>query len=117
MGNLFTTDIAHCALATVLTERAGLFWQRHVRLPLLEVQYETLVTEPEAQARRIIAFLELAWEPDCLDVAVPRRPVITLSQFQVRQSVSARSVGRWQRYAKQLAPMLEIQGMQEEVLF
>jgi tetratricopeptide (TPR) repeat protein len=116
-GNLFTTDIAHCALATVLAERAGLFWQRHLRLPLLEVQYETLVTEPEAQARRIIAFLGLGWEAACLDVAVPRRPVITLSQFQVRQSVSARSVGRWRRYAKQLKQMFEIQGIEEEVLF
>ncbi len=115
-GNLFTTDIQHCALATVLAERAGLFWQRQLRLPMLEVQYETLVSEPEAQARRIIAFLELAWEPGCLEVAVPRRPVITLSQFQVRQSVSARSVGRWRRYAKQLAPMFEVEGMAEAAL-
>jgi tetratricopeptide (TPR) repeat protein len=110
-GNLFTTDIRHCALATVLAERAGLFWQRHLRLPMLEVQYETLVTEPEAQARRIIEFLELDWEAACLDVAAPRRPVITLSQFQVRQSVSARSVGRWRKYATHLAEMFEIEGM------
>ncbi len=116
-GNLFTTDVRDCALATVLAERAGLFWQRHLRLPMLEVQYETLVTEPEAQARRIIAFLELDWEAACLDVGQARRPVITLSQFQVRQTVSARSVGRWRRYEKQLAPMFEVLQMKEDVLF
>ncbi len=74
---------------------------------LLDVQYETLVGDFEAQARRIVAFCGLEWDARCLDFSRTERPVRTLSQAQVRQPLFASSIGRWRHYEKHLGPLIE----------
>lgn len=71
----------------------------------LEVQYETLVAEFEPQARRIVAFTGLPWDPRCLDFSKTERPVRTLSRLQVRQPLFTSSIGRWRHYEKHLKPL------------
>jgi len=73
---------------------------------ILEVRYEKLVTDFEAEARRLIGFLGLAWTPACLDFHKSERPVLTASLNQVRQPLYASSNGRWSAYEHQLAPLL-----------
>ena len=73
-------------------------WQSVSPLPILEVDYEDVVADTEAQARRLIDFAGLRWEPDCLQFHSSGRSVQTLSRWQVRQPVHSRSVGRWRNY-------------------
>ena len=75
--------------------------------PTLEVRYEDLVGDPEAESRRLIAFLGLAWDPACLAFHETERPVLTASLWQVRQPLYGSSVGRWRHYRKHLGPLLE----------
>ncbi|HEY0107286.1 MAG TPA: sulfotransferase [Rhizomicrobium sp.] len=72
---------------------------------MLEMQYENLVGDFEAQARRIVAFCGLDWDPACLRFHEAGRPVRTLSQAQVRQPLFTSSIGRWRRYAHRLQPL------------
>ncbi|HMA50399.1 MAG TPA: sulfotransferase, partial [Magnetospirillaceae bacterium] len=72
----------------------------------LEVDYEVLVAEPEAQTRRLLAHCGLAWDPACLAFHETRRAVRTASAVQVRQPLYRRSIGRSQFYAPLLAPLL-----------
>jgi tetratricopeptide (TPR) repeat protein len=72
---------------------------------LLEVQYEELVQDTEAWARRMVDFVGLAWDPSCLEFHRTERAVITASKWQVRQKINTGSVGRWRRYARYLAPL------------
>ena len=72
---------------------------------LLEVPYEALVDEPEAWARRMLAFVGLPWDPRCLEFHQTDRVVITASKWQVRQKISRRSVGRWRNYEKHIGPL------------
>jgi tetratricopeptide (TPR) repeat protein len=74
-------------------------------LPLLEVPYEGLVTEPEQWTRRMLDFVGLPWDPQCLQFHENPRAVITASRWQVRQKINARSVGRWRNYERHLAPL------------
>jgi tetratricopeptide (TPR) repeat protein len=67
---------------------------------LLEVPYEGLVAEPETWTRRVLEFVELPWDSRCLDFQRTQRPVVTASKWQVRQPITARSIGRWRHYAK-----------------
>jgi tetratricopeptide (TPR) repeat protein len=85
------------------TQFAGRF-QRTV--PLLEVPYEGLVTDPEPWTRRMLDFIGLPWDPGCLRFHESSRAVITASRWQVRQTINARSVGRWRNYEKHLAPLM-----------
>ncbi len=107
-GNLFSTDQADCAYAAKQIERIGSLWQATSRLKILDVVYEDLVADLEANVRRIIDFLELPWEPTCLDFQNTKRHVDTPSSWQVRQPIYSTSVGRWRRFEKHLGPMLAV---------
>jgi len=72
---------------------------------MLEVPYEELVRDPEAWIRRMVDFIGLPWDPQCLQFQQAQRAVITASRWQVRQKINAGSVGRWRHYAKYLTPL------------
>ena len=72
---------------------------------LLEVRYESLVEDPEHWARRMLAHLDLPWDPRCLEFHQTERPVLTASSWQVRQPIGKGAIGRWRRYARHLEPL------------
>lgn len=75
---------------------------------ILRVQYEDVVTDLETQVRRILDFLELPWEDDCLRFHATERAVRTASSEQVRQPIYASGVGFWRHYAPQLDELREV---------
>ncbi|WP_052632698.1 tetratricopeptide repeat-containing sulfotransferase family protein [Pseudoxanthomonas suwonensis] len=83
-------------------------WQAVLALPILELHYEELATRPEPQARRLIEFAGLPWDPACLEFHRSERGVQTPSRWQVKQPIYTRSIGRWRHYADHLAPLLEV---------
>ena len=78
----------------------------------LEVEYEAVVDDLEGQARRMIAFLGLPWDPACLEFHRTKRPVRTASVNQVRKPIYRGSVGRWRAHAAQLGPLLKALGVE-----
>jgi len=78
----------------------------------LEVEYEAVVDDLEAQARRMIAFLGLTWDPACLEFHRTKRPVRTASVNQVRKPIYRGSVGRWRQHAAYLGPLLKALGVE-----
>ncbi len=77
---------------------------------MLEVQYEDLVADHEAQARRLIAFCGLEWSDACLDFFKNDRSIRTASVIQVRQPIYTTSLARWKRYEPHLGPLIETLG-------
>jgi hypothetical protein len=73
---------------------------------MLEVQYEDVVEDIEAQTRRILAHCGLEWDPRCLDFHRSERQVRTVSVAQVRQPIYKSAVGRWRRFEPFLGPLL-----------
>jgi len=74
---------------------------------MLELGYEELVKDFEGSARRLVEYCGLPWDDACLSFHTTARPVRTASLAQVRQPIYASSVGRWRRYEKELAPLME----------
>jgi tetratricopeptide (TPR) repeat protein len=100
-------------LAHYYREYRRLMAHWRVTLPpeaLLEVPYESLVEDPEAWSRRMLAHLGLSWDPRCLEPHRTERPVLTASRWQVRQPIGKGSVGRWRRYERYLGPLREALG-------
>ncbi|MGC9216727.1 tetratricopeptide repeat-containing sulfotransferase family protein [Acidithiobacillus sp.] len=98
-------DLAHHYL---FYQRLMAHWRKVLPLPLLEVSYEDLTAAPEAEVHRILDFLELPWDPAVLQFYANRRAVLTSSRFQVREPIHRRAAGRWQQYARELAPLSAI---------
>ncbi len=74
---------------------------------MLEVQYESLVDDFEAEARRIVVYCGLAWDERCLAFHRSERSVRTASLTQVRQPIYRSSLQRWRRYEKHLGALKE----------
>ncbi len=68
-------------------------WHQVLPGRILNVAYEALVTDPNAQARRILTHCGLDWHPDCAHPDRTPGPVATASAWQVRQPIHGGSVG------------------------
>ncbi len=108
----FTLDLSD--LAHYYREHHRLMNHWRSALPpgtLLEVPYAGLVADQETWSRRIIEFAGLDWDPRCLEFHMTRRPVLTASNWQVRQKIYSSSVGRWRNYEKFIKPLLELRDL------
>ena len=83
-------------------------WRDLLGERMLDVFYEDTVQDLEANARRIIKFLGLPWQDECLQFHEQKTSVSTASAVQVREPAHTRSVGRWRRYETSLQPVAEI---------
>lgn len=92
-------DIAHCY---VQHERLVRHWLAMRSDHTHVIDYADLVQDHERAARRLIAAVELEWDPRCLDFHQHDRQVKTASNWQVRQPIYTTSVARWQAYAHHL---------------
>lgn len=89
-------------------DRLARHWQETLGDNYCEVHYEDVVADTEAEARRLVAFLGLAWHSACLEFHRNPAPVATASSVQVRQPVYRTSVGRWRRYEREIAPLRQL---------
>jgi tetratricopeptide (TPR) repeat protein len=92
-------------------------WKSVTKIPILTVQYETLVRDTESETRRIIEFLGLPWDDACL--AHHRKatkgtgrtaegatlPPPTLSSEQASKPITDASIGRGARFGAALDAM------------
>ena len=81
---------------------------------ILDVHYEYLVADLEGQARRIVEYCGLEWDPRCLDFHKTERPVRTASATQVRQPLYSTAIQRWRAYESFLTPLLAELGMRSK---
>ncbi|MBV9812270.1 MAG: sulfotransferase, partial [Acetobacteraceae bacterium] len=107
-SQLFSYDLADCGRRYREQERLTAHWRAVLPLRTIAMPYEALVADLDVQARRLIEFLGLAWEPACLDFHRTERAVLTASSWQVRQPLYNRSVGRWHVYQSYLGPLLRL---------
>ncbi|MCZ6559821.1 MAG: sulfotransferase [Gammaproteobacteria bacterium] len=85
-------------------------YRQVISIPMLEVVYEELVEDFEAQVRMLLEFVGLEWEPACLEFHRLGRNVITSSHAQVRKPVYRDSSGRYKNYQDYLQPLVDILG-------
>lgn len=65
---------------------------------LFELDYETLIADPEPTIRQVIDFLGLPWDDACLHHSENQSAINTPSRWQARQPIYKSSVERWRRY-------------------
>jgi tetratricopeptide (TPR) repeat protein len=83
-------------------------WRRQLSpRRFLEVDYETLVSEPRVTAQALVDFLALPWNEACLRFFETPRAVSTASFAQVRRPIYGSSVGRAASLHSHLRPLIE----------
>jgi hypothetical protein len=101
----FQRDLTHLGHFYRQYQRLMAHWKSVLDLPILDVQYEHLVADSESQSRRMVEFLGLPWDDRCLQFHKTKRPCMTASVAQIRRPIYDKSVRRWKKYEKHLAPL------------
>ncbi len=74
-------------------------WQQRFPNRIHSLCYEALISDPQAELRALLDWLEQDWTDDLLTAADNRHRVIhTASTWQARQALYPSSVGRWKHY-------------------
>ncbi|EIL93846.1 tetratricopeptide repeat-containing sulfotransferase family protein [Rhodanobacter spathiphylli] len=106
----YSFDLLDTGRYYILFDRLMAHWQRVLPGRILEVDYETLVTEPETSTRQLLEHCRLPWNDACLHSEHNRAPATTASAVQVRAPIHQAAVGRWKKYAAQLGELQELLG-------
>ena len=82
-------------------------WVDVLPIPILEIDYEMLIDNPESEIRKLLDFAVLPFDKACLRSHESKQIVETSSLAQVRQPINRRSVGSWHKFATELEPLRE----------
>jgi tetratricopeptide (TPR) repeat protein len=104
----FSYDLQAMGAYYIAYDRLMRHWRSVLGERLVEVDYETLVNDQEAQTRRLLSQLGLEFEPACLEFDRNEAASATASSVQVREEIHARSVRRWKHFELHLQPLQEI---------
>jgi len=85
-------------------------WAETLELLWLDLRYERLLADQEAETRKLVEFLGLEWDEACLRFHENPRVTMTASNEQVRRPIFTSSVKRWKRYEQHLGPLIEALG-------
>jgi tetratricopeptide (TPR) repeat protein len=81
---------------------------------IYSVRYEDLLSGQENETRRLLDFLGLNFEQQCLDFHQTERKVSTASFLQVRKPLYGTSEKRWMNYRAELAELARIIGIKTD---
>ena len=110
-GNEFSYDLAEIGRTYVRYRDLMEHWATVLPGRVIDVRHEELVADPEGRIRWLVTeACGLPWDETCLRYHENRREVHTLSAEQVRRPMFTSSVGRWRRYERHLAPLIEALG-------
>jgi tetratricopeptide (TPR) repeat protein len=104
---LFSTSFSYYNYAYSLKNTAEFYVKFHQLMDhyavtlgddFFQIQYESVVAEPETETRKLLAHCGLTWEAQCLEFHTNTAPVATASSVQVREKMYTRAVDRWRHY-------------------
>ena len=106
---LFAYDLAALGDYYALYAQAMQHW--HTVLPatvIFDLPYEQMIANHEAFSKQLVEYIGLPWDPNCLNFYKNDRIVKTASLTQVRKPIYKTSVQRWQYFAEELHPLLQM---------
>ena len=101
------TTVPELIKSRLAHEKLMRHWQSRYPGRVLEVGYESLVSNFEREVKRLLEFLDLPYHEDCLHFHQSDRLAMTPSRDQVRQPINTNAVARWKNYEPFLGEVLE----------
>ena len=74
------------------------FWKKLFNNKIYDVDYETLTINHEDEIKKLIKYLDLNWEEECLYPEKNKRAVTTASTKQIRDKIFKGSSQKWKNY-------------------
>jgi len=107
-GHAYTNSLPMLGATWVARKKIADHWMRVLSIPMMELHYENLVADQRGETERLIEFLDLPWQEDCMEFHKSNRVARTISYDQVNQKMYNTSDGRWKNYEKHLGPLIDV---------
>jgi len=105
-GQEFTYGLAEAGSYYTSYVKLMNHWDKVLPNKILRVNNEDVIEDLEGQVKRMLEFIGLPFEEQCISFYETDRSVRTASSEQVRQPINKSGMGRWKPYAKNLKPLL-----------
>jgi hypothetical protein len=92
----------YCAYADLMDH-----WMTALPTRILQVDYESVIDDFEANARRLVEFVGLEWSDECLRFHEQSNLVLTPSRHQVGQGIYKGANESWRRYEPRLRVLVD----------
>jgi tetratricopeptide (TPR) repeat protein len=99
----YSYDLDDLAEFYVGYRRLMTHWHQIMPDRILDIAYETIITDLEAATRTLLNYIGLAPEDACIEFYKTPAAVMTASAVQVRNPIYDTSVDRWRQYSAGLA--------------
>ncbi len=109
-GNGFAYDLQDVCEYYKMSIELMAFWNEKYPGQIYDLNYEALTEHQEDETRKLIEYVGLDWEDQCLEFHNTRRAIQTASVMQVRQKMYRGSSDAWRKYEKHLGSMVESLG-------
>lgn len=103
----FARDFADIAAMMEGCDVLMAHWRQTLRLPIITVEYEHLVTDASATMTALLPHLGLSSQDPLVEPAASGS-ITSASMWQARQPVHRRSVSRWRHYAELLPELVQL---------
>jgi len=103
----YAYDLSHLGEYYLQYKRLMFHWQNTLNIPILNVQYETLIQNTRAEVKTILDHLGLDWEDSCMEFYNQKRSINTSSYTQVTQQIYTGSMKRWLNYESHISQLIE----------
>lgn len=109
-GQGFSYDLDHIGRYYADYVRAMDHYDAVIPGRILRVVHEELLDDPEGQVRRLLDYIGVPFEAECLEFHRNTRAVRTASSEQVRRPINRDGVGQWEPYRDWLGPLFAALG-------
>jgi len=92
-------------------------WKHVIDIPMLDIHYEDLVTEPQQHVHDLLTFCGLEWDDRCLEFHRGSRVVKTASVDQVSQPMYKTSLQRWRNYMDFIGPLVSTLELEDSTIY
>ncbi len=107
-GNEYSSSLVDSAKVYLDQEELMTVYKNRFRSKIYDLNYDSLVINPNQEIKSLISWLGWEWEDKYLLPHLNTRSVETASNVQVRSPINTKSLGGWKNYEDMLRPAMEI---------
>ena len=104
-GNLFSYSLEELGSFYKLYEKQVDYYKKVFAQEILNIKYEEVVSDVKKETKKILDFLDLNFEENCLEFYKNKRSVYTASVVQARKPIYKNSINSWRNYKNFLKPL------------
>ena len=106
-GNHYCYSLEELGSFYILYKKQMNYYKKVFNQQILNIKYEDVVADTEKETKKILNYLELGFEENCLEFYKNKRNIRTASLVQARKPIFKSSINSWLNYKDFLKPLTD----------